>query len=244
MDRNEILLKEYEVCQSDNNAIASQIWLSTSIFISINLTLFGGLLYALFQSKVLTRRISENPNFMFVIFLGLLLAVAVVLILCGWRSWLQRTHHLSYVNNVRMRQIEDTITVDGKTVMRKNWLVRGLDLMYREGNCHEKIPEHIQNEIEEKVSKKVFNKKELAELKRKRTGFDSLSLIVCTAIGLWLATILATVVYTTISLVSNDQYIQLIWILLFIIIVGLVTWRIKKKCLKKEIQSCLSHLKS
>lgn len=228
-DRNKILLKEYEICQSHNNAIASQVWLSTSIFMSINLTLFGGLLFALLQSKILVWGITENPNSLFVLLLALLLAVAVVLTLCGWRSWLQRTQHITYVNNARMRQIEDAIKVNGESVMQKNWLVRGLDLTFGKDKCTEKIPEPIKTEI----NKKVCDDKELKKVQQ--AGFDSLSLIVCTATGLWLAAIVLTILYTGVSLILNALSAQtvytaagVIWVLAGIAIVILIVCFIKK----------------
>ncbi len=227
MDREEILLKEYEICQSHNNAIASQVWLSTSIFMSINLTLFGGLLYALLQSKILIHGTIGNQNLTFVMSLALLLAVAVVLILCSWRAWLQRTQHITRVNNIRMRQIEDAIQVDGTSVMQKNWLVRGLDLTYRNEKDREKIPQRITDEIDKKLT---VDKK----LKRVgQPGFDSLNLIVCAAIWLWLSMIVLTVAYAIASLYFNQQVI-LIWILFFIIIASLAVWLIKRFCIKKE----------
>ena len=49
-ERTEILLREYETCLSHNNSIGSQVWVSTTIFLSINVALLGGVAYSLITS--------------------------------------------------------------------------------------------------------------------------------------------------------------------------------------------------
>jgi hypothetical protein len=53
MDREEILLKEYETCQSDKNSIGSLFWIIVGVFMAINTALLGALPYAILQSGVL-----------------------------------------------------------------------------------------------------------------------------------------------------------------------------------------------
>jgi hypothetical protein len=56
-ERREILLKEYEVCQQHNDSIGSQAWVATTIFLTINVTLLGGILYT-----IINKVMFENTN--------------------------------------------------------------------------------------------------------------------------------------------------------------------------------------
>jgi len=117
MDREEILLKEYEVCQSHNNALGQQAWVSISIFITVNFLVLGDVV-----DKLLLTSYPING------YAKLLLVIAVasvlIFILKIFRKWDKRIDFMVLLNNERMRYVETELK------MWKNWRVYGLDLLY------------------------------------------------------------------------------------------------------------------
>ena len=113
MNRQEILLKEYEVCQQDGSSIASTHWTVVGIFIALNTALLGGAAYTILAGKL--------PLYENIKWLVLMFGVLVVLIAMFLRSWLNRANFLIFTNNFRMRQIEIELG------MQKNRLVDLLD---------------------------------------------------------------------------------------------------------------------
>jgi len=113
MDRQEILLKEYEVCQQHNDSIGSQVWTSTSIFMSINVAVLGGVAYGIITKGI---PLEENTKW-----LVLALGLGIISIFTFWMRWLNRMQFLTSINYERMREIEDELG------MWKNWMARGLD---------------------------------------------------------------------------------------------------------------------
>ena len=134
-DRREILLKEYELCQHDNQAESTRFWLIFSIFISINTALIGGLAYGIFNTNfindltntqnvaniqnTIASNISTNITFSAnaitstttlsisskLLILTILL-VAIGLITYLLRFWLGRSNYLMQNYLRRMREIE------------------------------------------------------------------------------------------------------------------------------------------
>jgi len=119
-ERNDILLTEYETCQSHNNAIGNQSWISISIIWSGNIILWAGVAY-----NIILKGSSLEPPFAFLV---LSLGIIMFLFLLVVYKWQNRVSFLTFVNNERMRRIEDEVSLDGSIIMEKNWLIYGSDL--------------------------------------------------------------------------------------------------------------------
>jgi hypothetical protein len=121
-DKNDILLKEYETCQSYINALGSQFWVSVTIFMSINIAVLGGIIYGIIQNNGV---LPKNTEF-------LVLIIGTGLILISWflKAWQRRVSFLINFNNIRMRDIEDELAIENNSVMCRNWVVAGLDEAY------------------------------------------------------------------------------------------------------------------
>jgi hypothetical protein len=129
-DRNDILLKEYEICQQRNDSIGSQTWTSTTIFMTANVTLLVGLVYGILTSETLARAIAQKdvattiPQITAAIGGILVVGGGIIVILCRWISWLKRMRFLTGLNYQRMTAIEKALG------MRRQWLVRYFDKRY------------------------------------------------------------------------------------------------------------------
>jgi hypothetical protein len=119
MSKEEILLKEYETCQSHNNALGQQSWVSVSILITVNI-----LILSQYVSQILLTNnpINDFAKLFFLIFLGIL----IISILVIFWLWYKRVTFLQWLNNDRMQDIEKSFGYR----MPKNWRARGLDLKY------------------------------------------------------------------------------------------------------------------
>ncbi|NWF77333.1 MAG: hypothetical protein HXY36_01855 [Chloroflexi bacterium] len=111
-NQQEVLLKEYEVCQQHNDSIGSQVWIATSVFMSVNVALLGAVIYSMTGSSLLERNIRC---------LVLVLGAGIIAILHFWKRWLNRMQFLTSINYERMREIEDELG------MRKNKIAWSLD---------------------------------------------------------------------------------------------------------------------
>ncbi len=175
MNRKEIdiLLKEYETCQSNNNSLESQVWTSTTIFMSFNVTLLGGLMYA-----VLANRIHADTDMKQIIWaLSLLMFFGIIAILFLWKEWLKRTRLMRYINNSRMRQIEE------KLEMWKNRMIPIVDNFSSTGDSPlNNLPPGVAKEIKE--IKDIFGKT--------KPGAESLICIVDVTIALWFIVFIAS----------------------------------------------------
>jgi len=118
-DRQEVLLKEYEICQQDNNSIGSQIWLSASVLMSANVALLAWFAYVIIKELPLP----ENTEGLVTVpeWLVTVLGIAIIAIFWSWNRWLNRMRFLKFINYERMREIESALG------MRKNWRAYGLD---------------------------------------------------------------------------------------------------------------------
>jgi len=104
-DRRDILLKEYETCQSHTNSIGSQYWAIVGTFIGFT-TAFLAVTAAL-----------NRP------WLTLGLGVAGILIVYVLWRMLRRIDSIVFSNNFRMREIEEMLD----NIMLKNRSIRWLD---------------------------------------------------------------------------------------------------------------------
>lgn len=104
MDRQNVLLKEYEVCQQHINTLGTQNWQSASIFLLVN---------ALILAFVFSMKTHDRDSFMLVLITG----VMVSLIFYLWRSWIKRQQFVQVMAYQRMREIEQELG------LWKNWYV-------------------------------------------------------------------------------------------------------------------------
>jgi len=111
MSREDILLKEYEICQQDSSSMVSAHWTVVGIFIGINTALLGAVAYMLNNGSY-----SNNIRWI-VISLGLA-SIGILVCLC---LWLNRVNFLVCINNRRMYQIERELG------MAKNRLQKDMD---------------------------------------------------------------------------------------------------------------------
>jgi hypothetical protein len=96
MDIDEILLKEYEICHEDCNALGSRFWSFANIFIPTNLALLG-LLLSIMLNK---------PDISNIRFIILIVGPAAIGILIFVLRWLKRVNALNRFNYDRAREIE------------------------------------------------------------------------------------------------------------------------------------------
>jgi hypothetical protein len=102
MNRQEILLKEYEVCQQHINTLGTQNWQSAGIFLAAD---------ALITGFVFGLKPHDEWSFAAVLAIGL----AFIFIFLFWKLWLKRQKFVQLSLYVRMRDIEVELG------MWKNW---------------------------------------------------------------------------------------------------------------------------
>ncbi len=127
MSNEDALLKEYEVCQSHNNSLSNQSWISISVLITVNMLVLAGVI-----SQIVLNTIPIH-EVVYLIMITLLALLMVFILAVFWR-WQKRIRLLTWLNNHRMQEIEEEL--DFK--IWKNWRVRGLDLCYREDEDKQK----------------------------------------------------------------------------------------------------------
>ena len=96
MNKQNVLLKEYEVCQQHINAIGTQSWQSVSIFFLVNAIVLG---------FVLSMQEHNNGSFVTVLVIG----VAMSCIFWFWKLWVRRQQFVQLGKYVRMREIEEEL---------------------------------------------------------------------------------------------------------------------------------------
>ena len=147
MDRQEILLKEYEVCQQDINFNSSRYWTIVGIFIPVNTAILGWMVYLLISNIKLDGYIKWG------LLIVLLFCLGMTFIIFALIYWLDRVNSIIRVNYHRMREIEKFLG------MRKNCLVDVLD------NHWDQLPKEEQNNLNE-LHKKHSKTRETACYKR------------------------------------------------------------------------------
>ena len=112
MSREEILLKEYELCQRHNSDVANHYWIVSGTFLTVNTAVFTGIVYS-----ILSGNIPRDLGFWVVLLLGLALGT----VLWFLRLYRRRIDFQISVNWHRAREIELELG------MWKNWRVVGVD---------------------------------------------------------------------------------------------------------------------
>ena len=107
MDREEKLLKQYEVCQHDSSSMVSAHWTVVGIFIGINAALLGAVAYMLSSSFGSTVQWT-------VLALGL---ASGGIFVCLW-AWLNRVNKRVRCNECLMRDIEGELNIEVKKKLR------------------------------------------------------------------------------------------------------------------------------
>jgi hypothetical protein len=174
MEREEILLKEYETCQSHINSIGSQVWVSTTIFLTINVTLLSGLLYSF-----ITKNVFSLENINEIVKLQILgpriavtaLGIGIIVVLHRWKQWMKRMKFHTAVNFDRMGTIERRLGMSRHTISRR------LDKFFK--NKKRWTP------VQKKNSK---GRRKFWEFSRE-SGFDGLNWIALIVIILWVLSI-------------------------------------------------------
>jgi hypothetical protein len=108
MNRRDVLLKEYEVCQQHINTIGTESWQASAIFLLVN----AGVLAYLFQIE------HGEPHTLFMV---LIIGIIFILIFCFWKRFIKRMQFVQTITFERMREIEDELG------LWKNWYVHILD---------------------------------------------------------------------------------------------------------------------
>jgi hypothetical protein len=133
MGKEEIQLKEYDVCQQHINNMNTQVWQATSIFLLVNV----GVLAYVFQ------RVKHDFDSLLIV-----LAVGIIFILVFhlWKRWINRAQYNMVVKWERMREIEDELGMWG------NWYIHILDGLKSKEIKNEDLsilPREKQNKIKQ-----------------------------------------------------------------------------------------------
>jgi len=124
-ERTEILLREYENCQSHVNALSNQYWIAGGVFVAVNTALLGAILVGVFQARIDIQNICLSPIAVpsaIVLVLGL----AMIIILKALLKWNKRGRSTILICYERMREIEAELG------MWRGWIIHGLDGMEKE----------------------------------------------------------------------------------------------------------------
>jgi sterol desaturase/sphingolipid hydroxylase (fatty acid hydroxylase superfamily) len=178
MNEKEILLKEYETCQKDNQAEASSYWTILGIFVSINTAIIGGLAYGLFSTNfinaILNLKTEDIPNIIVKLIMLTILFVVIIIITNFLESWLDRSNYLIQNNYRRMHEIEIELG------MWKNLRIHILDkwnrirkrLKYDTNPCatqNKEIWEHVWEGLKVELTKDNYN-----SLRREKTRIEAM----------------------------------------------------------------------
>ncbi len=183
-DRNEILLKEYEICQYYIDSIGSQVWSSTTIFLTVNVLLLTGIIYGTLTSEILSLVFTSKDvacvPLPIILVLGGIIVVGggIIAILCRWIPWLRRMRFLTGMNYERMNAIERALG------MERHLLVRRFDEKY---NAEPPAKPHKPDTISRRYKYAPPR------------GFESLICIARTLIVLW-AIFIVGIIYIAIAL--------------------------------------------
>jgi hypothetical protein len=176
MADNGILLKEYELCEEQSISIGHEIWLATTIFLTVSVMSLTGLIYGAMTSNIFSKGNVDTPPQ--IVTIMILVGIVVVGIGIGislwwWIQWIKRMQFLTRINYARMHEIE------GCLGMYKNWLAYGFDLKnnpsaYRDSFCE------LPKELKEKINTLDKNVQYASP-----AGFRGLIRMAWTMIGVW-----------------------------------------------------------
>jgi hypothetical protein len=110
----QILLTEYQTCQSDVMSLKAHYWITVGIFVGINTALL-----AMVASSIVS--VEKELWGVFISHLVLGLGISVILLLAFLWFWLCRTNLFIRINYARMREIEYELG------MQKNLLIHWIE---------------------------------------------------------------------------------------------------------------------
>jgi hypothetical protein len=173
-EQRQAWLIEYQVCQSHNNSLTTEFWAVATIMLTINVALLAGLFYSITTSLF---GINDTQR-------AFITAVAIVMSMTSgyFAFWLKRLQFIERVHFVRMREIENILSLE------KSWLFVGLDKTY--GKATEDPPERLGPKLEQ--LKKTFPKRHFLAPTRFFNRYESPMggwLVFCTLISvipLWI----------------------------------------------------------
>ena len=130
MERDEILLKEYEICHSDVAYNGNVFWLTMGIIFSINIAALGWIISNISDGF----RISINQTVIFsktTNWLGFIItSITMTIILLLFNYFLKRIQVMMSMVRDRMSNIEKEINATFNGVLKNNLIIRGLDSYY------------------------------------------------------------------------------------------------------------------
>ncbi len=123
MDKQEILLKEYELCQQDIIDTSSRYWTVVNIFMAVSTAILGAIAATIISGNFIKYAFQRDTS------PQILVAGSVIIVLGGGmisvlkclKDWLRRVNCLATIHYERMREIETQLG------MWKNWRVHGID---------------------------------------------------------------------------------------------------------------------
>ena len=200
MGKEEILLKEYEACQSEINSIGSMYWIIVGVFMAINTALLGALPYAILQSGGLStifKDYATRSELLELLTLGLVivvLGVGMITVLVFLKSYHKRTRHTVWVSHERMLHIEEELG------MWLGWIFYGLDRMHKKDKRKEDYD--FSKKINKKTRDRFLTYRPLEWWQSMRSareysepeGYRSVKRIFCTFIAMWGVIVVAALV--------------------------------------------------
>jgi hypothetical protein len=177
-EQRQAWLTEYQVCQQHVDSIGSQIWVSTTIFLTINVALLGGLVYTLMRNLG-----SSSLELRLIILISFIaLSIGIILILNKWVNWLERMRFRTAINFEREYELEALLG------------------MRRHTMCRERDEEYDALKASGSAKIKEFQERNKHFKYFRASGFDGLMFIAKTLMGLWSLSILVLLTVLIISL--------------------------------------------
>ncbi len=160
-EKKEILLKEYEACQQDNQAQASRYWTILGIFISINTPIIGGLAVVLFSTDLI-KEISNIASFWIKLFILLISLVGIYTITRFLELSLDRAYYIVQNNNRRMLEIEIELGIwkELPIIILDKWNTVREEPKYKDKPCNSQNAEiwvRVWRELSTELSKDHFD---------------------------------------------------------------------------------------
>jgi hypothetical protein len=123
MDKQEILLKEYELCLQDIIDTSSRYWTIVNIFMAANMVVLGAIVAGVISASFIKEAFVKPtpPQILVAGSVLIVLGLGMIIILISLKKYLKRANFLSAINYERMREIEFDLRI------WKNWRVHGID---------------------------------------------------------------------------------------------------------------------
>ncbi len=123
MDRQEILLKEYELCQQDIIDTSSRYWTIVNIFMAASTVVLGAIVAGVISGNFISKTYERTATLQIFVasLVVIVLGAGIIAVLVSLMSWLRRVGCLAAIAYGRMREIELELG------MWKNWRVHGID---------------------------------------------------------------------------------------------------------------------